>query len=245
MKAARYFDPPVERVEIPFPGRPGEGNVSVGLLRKPRGVEKPQVVIIWGGIDAFKEERPTEPYLRAGMATLCIDMPGVADAPLAGSEHAERLWDAVLDWIGQRPDLDSERVGIVGGSTGGYWATKVAHTHHGRIRAAVITVVRHTTLLPRNGSSKHSAANIHSSLLKLSRVLSAAPAPKSGLNTARDFLCSIREYSTIPACRCFASTALTIAFFRLPICIYCSNMATLRPHASFPAATWEGAGHRE
>jgi esterase FrsA len=137
LKAARYFDPPVERVEMPFRGQPDEGSVSVGLLRKPRGVEKPQVVIIWGGIDAFKEERPTEPYLRAGMATLCIDMPGVADAPLAGSEHAERLWDAVLDWIGQRPDLDSERVGIVGGSTGGYWATKVAHTHHGRIRAAV------------------------------------------------------------------------------------------------------------
>ena len=86
LKAARYFDPPVERVEMPFRGRPGEGSVSVGLLRKPKGIEKPPVVIIWGGIDAFKEERPTEPYLRTGMATFCIDMPGVADAPLAGSE---------------------------------------------------------------------------------------------------------------------------------------------------------------
>ena len=137
LKAARYFDPPVERVELPFHGRPGEGSVAVGLLRKPKEVEKPPVVIIWGGIDAFKEERPTEPYLRAGMATLCIDMPGVADAPLAGSEDGERLWDGVFDWIGQRPDLDWERVGIVGGSTGGYWATKVAHTHRERIRAAV------------------------------------------------------------------------------------------------------------
>ena len=136
-KAARYFEPPVERVEMPFRARPGEGNVAVGLLRKPKGVEKPPVVIVWGGIDAFKEERPTEPYLRAGMATLCIDMPGVADAPLAGSEDGERLWDAVLDWVGQRPDLDAQRVGIVGGSTGGYWATKVAHTHRERIRAAV------------------------------------------------------------------------------------------------------------
>src|SRR4030095_14433953 len=137
LKAARYFDPPVERVEMPFRGRRGEGSISVGLVRKPKGIEKPPVVVIWGGIDAFKEERPTEFYLRAGMATLCIAMPGEGDAPLAGSEHDERLWDAVLDWIGQRPDLDSERVGIVGGSTGGYWATKVAHTHRGRIRAAV------------------------------------------------------------------------------------------------------------
>ena len=137
LKAARYFDPPLERVEMPFRGRPGEGSASVGLLRKPKGIEKPPVVTIWGGIDAFKEERPTEPYLRAGLATLCIDMPGVADAPLADSEDAERLWDAVLDWIGQRTDLDADRVGIVGGSTGGYWATKVAHSHRERIRAAV------------------------------------------------------------------------------------------------------------
>ena len=137
LKAARYFDPPVERVEIPFRGRPGEGSIAVGLLRKPKEVEKPPVVIIWGGIDAFKEERPTEPYLRAGIATLCIDMPGVADAPLAGSENGERLWDAVFDWIDQRKDLDSQRIGMVGGSTGGYWATKVAHTHRERLRAAV------------------------------------------------------------------------------------------------------------
>jgi esterase FrsA len=137
LKAARYFDPPLERVEMPFCGRPGEGSACVGLLRKPKGIEQPAVVVIWGGIDAFKEERPTQPYLAAGLATLCIDMPGVADAPLAGSEDGERLWDAVFDWIEQRPDLDSKRIGIHGGSTGGYWGTKVAHTHRERIRAAV------------------------------------------------------------------------------------------------------------
>ena len=136
-KAARYFDPPVERIEMPFTARPGEGSVSVGLMRKPKGVEKPPVVILWGGIDAFKEERPSEPYLAAGLATLAIDMPGVADAPLAGSENGERLWDAIFDYIAIRPDLDASRVGIHGGSTGGYWATKVAHTHRHQLRAAV------------------------------------------------------------------------------------------------------------
>lgn len=137
LKAARYFDPPVERVEMPFKGRAGEGTVSVGLLRKPKGAAKPPVVVLWGGIDAFKEERPSEPYLAAGLAPLAIDMPGVADAPLAGSENAERLWDAVFAYIASRPDLDANRVGIHGGSTGGYWGTKVAHTHHHRLRAAV------------------------------------------------------------------------------------------------------------
>jgi pimeloyl-ACP methyl ester carboxylesterase len=122
---------------MPFSGRPGEGGVSVGLLRKPRGVERPPLVVIWGGIDAFKEERKPDEYLAIGLAVLAMDMPGVADAPLAGSEDAERLWDAVFDWIAARPDLDASRVGIVGGSTGGYWAAKLAHTHRARIRAAV------------------------------------------------------------------------------------------------------------
>jgi esterase FrsA len=136
-KAARCLDPPIERVEMPFHGLPGEGTVSVGLLRKPRNVASPPVVVIWGGIDAFKEERPSDPYLKAGLATLCIDMPGVGDAPIAGSEGAERLWDSVFDYIAARADLDAGRIGIVGASTGGYWATKVAHTHRERLRAAV------------------------------------------------------------------------------------------------------------
>jgi esterase FrsA len=137
LKAARYFDPPLERVEMPFQARQGEGSVSVGYLRKPNGLEPPPVVVLWGGIDSFKEERRGVEYLAAGLATLSIDMPGVGDAPLAGSEDAERLWDAIFDWIDTRPDLDRERTCLVGGSTGAYWSTKVAHTHRERIRAAV------------------------------------------------------------------------------------------------------------
>lgn len=137
LRAAHYFDPPFERVEMPFRGRQGEGNVSVGYLRKPKNVEYPPVIVIWGGIDAYKEERRVDDYLAAGLATLAMDIPGTGDAPLAGCEDAERLWTDVFDWIERRSDLDNQRVAIVGGSTGGYWATKVAHTHRERIRAAV------------------------------------------------------------------------------------------------------------
>jgi pimeloyl-ACP methyl ester carboxylesterase len=137
LKAARYFDPPLDRVEMPFQGRAGEGRISVGYLRKPKGIDRPPVVVVFGGIDAFKEERPADPHLKVGHATLSIDMPGVGDAPLAGSVDAERLWDAVFDYIAGRPDLDPDRVGVYGGSTGGYWASKLAHTHRHRLRAAV------------------------------------------------------------------------------------------------------------
>ena len=147
LKAARYFAPPLEVVAMPFAGRAGEGRTVVGHLRKPAaGGSSPDLrgagdalplVVLWGGIDSFKEERRDEPFLEAGLATVMIDMPGVGDAPLAGSEDAERLWDAILDWVATRPDLDARRLGILGGSTGGYWATKLAHTHRDRIRAAI------------------------------------------------------------------------------------------------------------
>ena len=57
--------------------------------------------------------------------------------PSWGSEDAERQWDAMFDWIAAQPDLDSDRVGGWGGSFGGYWATKVAHTHADRFRAVI------------------------------------------------------------------------------------------------------------
>jgi esterase FrsA len=143
LRAARYLDPPLERVEMPFLGRAGEGPVNVGYLRVPRGGDGAPlgapvpVVVIWGGIDGFKEERRSDTYLGLGLATLLIDMPGVGDAPLAGSEDAERMWDSIFDWIGTRPDLDASRVAVLGQSTGGYWAAKLAHTHRERLRAAV------------------------------------------------------------------------------------------------------------
>ncbi|HLY65200.1 MAG TPA: alpha/beta hydrolase [Chloroflexota bacterium] len=137
MKASQYMDPPVERVEMPFTGRPGEGHASIGLLRRPKSDWPLPVVVAWGGIDSFKEERRVDLFLERGFAGLNIDMPGVADAPLAGSEDAERLWDAVLDWIAAQPFLDAKRVVLWGGSTGGYWAAKLAHTHRERLAAVL------------------------------------------------------------------------------------------------------------
>ena len=139
LKALSYKPYTVVRVEMPFQGGPGEGNACIGYLYRPRNDKKLPVCQIWGGIDTFKEDRTplAEAILDAGMAALLVDMPGVGDAPIPGSEDAERQWDAIFDWIATRPDLDASRVGIWGGSTGGYWAAKVAHTHKDRLACAV------------------------------------------------------------------------------------------------------------
>jgi esterase FrsA len=139
LKAAHWFDPPLQRVWIPFNARSeDEGQFVIADLRMPKQTPTPHPVVIhWGGIDSYKEERRAEPYLARGLASLAMDMPGVGDAPIDGAIDAERLWDAVFDWIRAQDELDANRVAVHGGSTGGYWAAKLAHTHQDRIRAAV------------------------------------------------------------------------------------------------------------
>jgi hypothetical protein len=58
LKAARYFDVPIERVEIPFKPQGNEGNRIIAYLRIPKAGTKPfPLLFSWGGIDGFKEEQ--------------------------------------------------------------------------------------------------------------------------------------------------------------------------------------------
>jgi esterase FrsA len=135
--ASRYFSIPIARVEIPFAGRPGEGDRIIAHLRSPATTRRLPVLIVSGGIDTFKEDMHTDQLLDRGIATLAVDIPGVGDAPLAGSEDAERMFTHILEWIAAQPEFDSARVGYWGASTGGYWAAKIAHTHRESLACVV------------------------------------------------------------------------------------------------------------
>ena len=138
LKAARYFDSPIERIEIPFKGKPNEGDRIAGYLRFPKTASDTfPLLLSWGGIDGYKEEQMHDAALEQGVATLAIDGPGVGDSPLKGSEDAERLFAAVLDWIATQKRLDHNRVGVWGYSTGGYWAVKIAHLYRDKMACAV------------------------------------------------------------------------------------------------------------
>jgi hypothetical protein len=138
LKAAHFFEIPLEKVEIPFVGKPGEGNKIPAYLRLPknRAASSP-LLLSWGGIDGFKEEQQNDLVLELGIATLAIDGPGVGDSPIKGSEDGERLFGAVFDWISKQKTLNPKKVGIWGHSTGGYWAVKVAHVYRDKIACAV------------------------------------------------------------------------------------------------------------
>lgn len=59
-----------------------------------------------------------------------------------GYKREESVQDigALLDWIAQQPELDAARVGVTGGSYGGYMTLAVLCTYNDRIRAAVDVV---------------------------------------------------------------------------------------------------------
>ena len=132
---APHFDPPVEIAKLPF-----EDRHVICYLRRPAGVSRPPVVMVWGGIDSWKEEAlaQSQHFLEAGLAFVTTDMPGAGQSPVMGSEpDAERQYTPVFEWLRTRSDVDGQRLAIVGRSFGGYWATKLAHTHRQYLRGAV------------------------------------------------------------------------------------------------------------
>jgi 2,6-dihydroxypseudooxynicotine hydrolase len=125
LRALPLIDPPGERVAIPW-----EGTTLFGILRKPRGIARPPVVVMIMGLDSTKEEMHTneQVFLDRGMATLSFDGPGQGEAEY---DHGilpeyERPVAAVIDWIETRDDLDAGRVGLWGVSLGGYYAPRAA-----------------------------------------------------------------------------------------------------------------------
>lgn len=134
-KAAAYFDVPLQIVEIPF-----KGKKLVGYLQIPSAVGRPPIVINWGGVDGWKEDRQRAVRVlhRAGLATLAVDMPGTGENPtLYGDDGAERTYSAWIDHLSQRSDVDGSRVGVWGGSFGGYWAARLAYVEAKRLKGAV------------------------------------------------------------------------------------------------------------
>jgi hypothetical protein len=141
VRATALEDPPLEVIELPFDGRPGDGDRLRFYLTLPAdGPERPPVAMAWAGIDTWKEEMHTRmgALLRSrGFAVLLIDMPGVGESPVLASTDAERQWTPIFEWLAGRPDLDASRCVAIGGSFGGYWAMKLAYTHREYLAAAV------------------------------------------------------------------------------------------------------------
>jgi esterase FrsA len=131
----KFLDPPMETVRIPF-----EGTEIVGYFRLPRNAKAPvPVVLAISGLDSRKEDMAMNygAILPYGIGFLALDSPGTGQSPVKATETSERIFSRALDYLATRPEVDKTRIGAVGQSFGGYWATKLAIVEHDRLKAVV------------------------------------------------------------------------------------------------------------
>jgi esterase FrsA len=129
---AKFWDPPLEVVKIPF-----EGKEIVGYMRLPKSVGKPvPLVIAVNGLDSRKEDLSESfgAIIPHGIGFLAVDGPGTGQSPIKVTENSERMLSRVLDYVAARPEIDKNRVALHGVSWGAYWATKMAIVERARLK---------------------------------------------------------------------------------------------------------------
>jgi esterase FrsA len=132
----KLLDPAVQTVRIPF-----EGKQIIGYLRLPHGVARAPVVVTIGGLDEFKEysiEHGSAALAHAGLGSLALDMPGTGEAAVPMEVGSERMFGAVISYLGTRADVDAQRLAVMGSSAGGYWSALAGYTERARLRAVVV-----------------------------------------------------------------------------------------------------------
>jgi esterase FrsA len=129
---AKFFDPPLEVVHIPY-----EGKEIIGYLRLPKNAKGPvPLVIAVNGLDSRKEDL-TESFsaiLPFGIGYLAVDGPGTGQNPVKVNETSNLMLSRVIDYAQSRPEIDKNRIAMHGVSWGAYWATKMAILERARLK---------------------------------------------------------------------------------------------------------------
>ena len=131
---ARFLDPPLQIVQIPF-----EGKQIIGYMRLPKNAQGPvPMVIAINGLDSRKEDLSESfaAILPFGIGFLAVDGPGTGESPIKVTENSERMISRVIDYLQDRPEVDKNRIAVHGVSWGAYWATKLAVVERSRIKGA-------------------------------------------------------------------------------------------------------------
>lgn len=128
--ACPYLQPPVEPVQIPL------GDLRLpGYLRLPGGHSAPTpVVALIPGASSVKEELHHwgGELVKRGLATLAFDGPGQGElsvrngGPPLRLENYHEAVGAVLDYLQTRPEVDTQRMALLGQSSGGNLALRAA-----------------------------------------------------------------------------------------------------------------------
>jgi cephalosporin-C deacetylase-like acetyl esterase len=133
---ARFMDPPLEVVHIPF-----EGKEIIGYLRLPKGATGPvPMVIAVNGLDSRKEDlsESFSAILPYGIGYIAVDGPGTGQSPVKASPTADRALSKVIDYLQTRPEVDKSKLAMHGVSWGAYWGTKMAIVERARLKCVSV-----------------------------------------------------------------------------------------------------------
>lgn len=134
LRACAHLEPPLEVVEIPY----GEWTMTAHLRVPAAGLPVPAVLVMCGS-DVFKEDRGwvQEHCVGRGLAALVMDAPGTGENPVPWSPESVGAWEAAVDFLAARPDVDEGRIGAFGISRGGYSVMQLAGTAPEKLAAVV------------------------------------------------------------------------------------------------------------
>ena len=133
-KASKHLNPPIQDVEIDC------GGIKIKAhYRTPKSETKVPAVLIMCGADVFKEDRgwAADMALNEGMASLVMDAPGTGENPFPWEPESVKAWEAAIDTLMDRAEIDPERVGAFGVSRGGYSVLQLAGTAPKKVKAVV------------------------------------------------------------------------------------------------------------
>ena len=138
-KAAKLSGPTWEPVQIPY-----EGTTLPGYFYKADDSGQPRPTVIFhGGFDSSLEELfyyGGAPAVRRGYHCLTFDGPGqgapIREQKLPFRSDWEKVVTPAVDYALSRPDVDGERLVLLGMSLGGYLAARAAAFEH-RLSAAI------------------------------------------------------------------------------------------------------------
>jgi fermentation-respiration switch protein FrsA (DUF1100 family) len=128
--AALTTRPRIEVVEVPYEG---DSLPAYFVQAENTDVARRPCVVFFDGLDITKELqylRGVPELVRRGLSCLIVDGPGNGESIRFRGRYLRPEWEvpgaAALDYLATRPDVDSDRVGVLGISLGGYYAPRAA-----------------------------------------------------------------------------------------------------------------------
>ena len=78
-------------------------------------------------------------FLDRGIAMMVMEIPGTGDHPGDPKDPTspDRVFDSVFVWIEEQHEIKKQQIALWGFSTGGLYATRVAHTHGKKLKGVV------------------------------------------------------------------------------------------------------------